>query len=188
MTISNDDDTDAPKTGRKEKGLRVFLIGFMGCGKSHWGRLLSEKLQIPFFDLDEKLAEKEDNSVVEIFEQQGEEYFRLLEKDVLHLLTENHENFVMACGGGTACFYNNIDYMKSKGVTVWINCSVDCLHQRLMKERGQRPLIKDLSENALRSYIVKKYSDRKIFYQQAAVILQDDEVTLEQITQKIFHA
>ncbi|MEJ7913889.1 MAG: shikimate kinase [Chitinophagaceae bacterium] len=189
MAVSNDRDTGGTqKPGRESKGLRVFLIGFMGCGKSYWGKLLSEKLQIPFFDLDEKLAEKEDKPIIDIFEQQGEEYFRLLEKDVLHLLTENHESFVMACGGGTACFYNNNDYMKSKGVTVWINCSVDCLHRRLVKERGQRPLIKDLSENALRSYIIKKYSDRKIFYQQAAVILQDDDVSLEQITQKIFHS
>ncbi len=92
--------------------MRIFLIGFMACGKTHWGKLLSEKLQIPFFDLDQQVEEKEESTITQIFEEYGEEYFRLLEKDVLHLLTENHESFVMACGGGTPCFYNNIDYMS----------------------------------------------------------------------------
>lgn len=87
----------------------------MGCGKTHWGNLLSQKLNLPFFDLDQKIVEHDGRSVSEIFKKEGEEYFRLLEKDVLHLLTENHDSFVMACGGGTPCFYNNIDYLKKKG-------------------------------------------------------------------------
>ena len=78
--------------------MKIFLIGFMGCGKTHWGKLLSEKLKIPFFDLDEKIEEHEGKQINAIFEKEGEEYFRLLEKDVLHLLTESHETFVMACG------------------------------------------------------------------------------------------
>jgi shikimate kinase len=168
--------------------MKIFLIGFMGCGKTHLGRQLGDKLHIPFFDLDAKVEEKEEMQIKEIFEKEGEEYFRLLEKDVLHLLTESHPNFVMACGGGTPCFYNNIDYMKKQGTTVWLNCSVDCLHERLKKEKENRPLIKDLSEDQLRSYIIKKFSDRKIFYQQANVIINEDEVNIEQLTQTIFHS
>src|SRR5688572_16388089 len=103
--------------------MKIFLIGFMGCGKTHWGKLLSEKLNMSFFDLDEKIVEHENRSVNQIFEQEGEEYFRLVEKDILHLLSESHETFVMATGGGTPCFYNNIDYLKKQGITVWINCS-----------------------------------------------------------------
>ena len=95
--------------------MKIFLLGFMGCGKTHWGKLLSEKLNIPFFDLDEKIIEHEGRSVAEIFAREGEEYFRLLEKDVLHILTESHDTFVMATGGGTPCFYNNIDYLKKRG-------------------------------------------------------------------------
>lgn len=93
--------------------MKLFIIGFMGCGKSHYGKILGEKLGLPFFDLDEKIEEQEGKSITEIFAREGEEYFRLVEKDVLHLITESHENFVMACGGGTPCFYNNIDYLKS---------------------------------------------------------------------------
>ena len=84
--------------------MKIFLIGFMGCGKTHWGKKISQKLNIPFFDLDEKIIEHEGRSIPEIFEKDGEEYFRLVEKDVLHMITESHETFVMATGGGTPCF------------------------------------------------------------------------------------
>ncbi len=167
--------------------LKVFLIGFMGCGKTHWGRQLAETLEIPFFDLDEKLSEKEGKTINQIFEDEGEEYFRLLEKDALHLLTESHEAFIMACGGGTPCFYNNIDYMNAQGKTVWINCSVECLHKRLVKERGTRPLLKELSDNDLRSYIIKKFGDRKIFYQQAGLIIKEEEVSLQELADRIIN-
>jgi shikimate kinase len=168
--------------------MKIFLIGFMGCGKTHWGKELSQKLQIPLFDLDHMIEEQEGKSISEIFAEMGEEYFRMLEKDVLHMLTESHESFVMACGGGTPCFFNNIDYMKSRGTTVWINCSVDCLHSRLVKEKDKRPLISAISDLELRSFIVKKFSDRKIFYQQASIILSEDDVTLDKLIEATFHA
>lgn len=168
--------------------MKIFLIGFMGCGKTHWGKILSEKLNVPFFDLDEKVIENEEKPINEIFESEGEEYFRLLEKDVLHLLTESHETFVMATGGGTPCFYNNIDYLKKQGTVVWINCSTECLYNRLIKEKDQRPLLKKIPDSELRAYIIKKYSSRKIFYQQANVILPEEVITLENLMDKIFHA
>lgn len=160
----------------------------MGCGKTHWGKLLSEKLGVPFFDLDEKITEQEGRPINEIFKTEGEEYFRMLEKDVLHLLTESHESFVMACGGGTPCFFNTIDYLKRQGTVVWINCSTDCLYQRLIKEKDQRPLISSIPDDQLKTFIIKKYSSRKIFYQQANVILPEEHVTLENMLSKIFHA
>lgn len=167
--------------------MKIFLIGFMGCGKTHWGRLLSQKLGLPFFDLDEKIEEKEEKKIAAIFEQEGEEYFRLLEKDVLHLLSESHDSFVMACGGGTPCYYNNIDYIKKQGVTVWINCTVECLYERLVKDRYDRPLLKDLNDEQLRNYIIKKFGDRKIFYQQANITLKEEELTLEKLVYAVFH-
>jgi len=168
--------------------LKIFLIGFMGCGKTHWGKLLSEKLAMPFFDLDEKIAEHEGRSIAEIFAREGEEYFRLLEKDVLHLLSESHEGFVMATGGGTPCFYNNVDYLKKQGTVVWINCSTDILYQRLLKEKSKRPLISNIPDDQLKNFIIKKYSGRKIFYTQANVILPEEHVTMENLVNKIFHA
>ena len=167
--------------------MKLYLIGFMGCGKTHWGRLLSEKLQIPFFDLDDAVVEQEEKPIASIFEEEGEEYFRLLEKDVLHMITESHESFIMACGGGTPCYYNNIDYMKRQGTTIWINCSVQCLFDRLIMEREKRPLIKDLTDEGLRSYIQKKYASRKIFYEQASIILSEEQTNMDYLLERIFH-
>ena len=160
----------------------------MGCGKTHWGKQLSRKLEIPFFDLDEQIVSSEGRSINDIFEKDGEEYFRLKEKEVLYILSESHEDFVMACGGGTPCFYNNIDYMNRTGVTVWINSSVDSLFERLIKEKQGRPLIRDLSDEQLRSYITKKYADRRIYYQQALVIIDNDHVSLDRLTEEIMNS
>lgn len=166
--------------------MKIFLIGFMGCGKTYWGQQLSQKLGLPFFDLDHHIEEKEEKSINAIFSDEGEEYFRLLEKEVLYLLTESHESFVMATGGGTPCFYNNIGYMKKSGIAVWLNCSVDCIYNRLVEERQKRPLIKDLTEEGLRSYIIKKFSDRRIYYEQANVIINDDSPKLDQLVFQLF--
>jgi shikimate kinase len=168
--------------------MKIFFIGFMGSGKTHWGRLVSEKLHIPFFDLDEQIVSHEEKSIAEIFADNGEEYFRLLEKDILHIIAESHENFVMACGGGAPCFYNNIDYMNQSGTSVWINTSIETLFQRLIKEKESRPLIKNLTNDQLKGFIIKKFSDRKIYYEQAEIIIDEDPVKLEDLVEKIFHA
>jgi len=190
LIVTNDELNDGSSglPFRGTGGIKIFLIGFMGCGKTHWGKMLSEKLHVPFFDLDEKIVEHKGKSIPEIFKTEGEEHFRLLEKDVLHLLSESHDSFVMATGGGTPCFYNNIDYLKKQGTVVWINCSTDCLYNRLVKEKDKRPLVKDIPDVELKSYIIRKYSSRKIFYQQATVILPEEVITIENLVNKIFHA
>lgn len=168
--------------------MKIFLIGFMGAGKTHWGRLLSEKLGIRFFDLDEQVTEHAGKSIPEIFATEGEEQFRLLEKEVLYIITESHESFVMACGGGSPCYFNNIEYMNQSGTTVWINTPLDTLFDRLVKEKDKRPLIKELSAEQLRGFISKKFADRKIYYEQANVTVDEEPVQLDRLIEKIFHA
>lgn len=175
------------REGAAEKDLRIYLIGFMGCGKSYWGEKLAQKLELPFFDLDHQIEEKEEKSISAIFEEGGEEQFRMLEKEVLHLVTESHGAFVMATGGGTPCFYNNIEYMKKSGLVVWINCSTDDLFHRLVDEKDKRPLLKDLSDEHLRAYITKKGADRHIFYRQATTTVNGEGLSLEKLVNKIFH-
>ena len=167
--------------------MKIFFIGFMGSGKTHWAKQVSEKLHIPFFDLDEQIISHEEKSISEIFAENGEEYFRLLEKDILHIITESHDNFAMACGGGTPCYYNNIDYMNRSGTTIWINTTIDTLYQRLIKEKATRPLIKDLSNEQLKGFVIRKFSDRKIYYEQADIVVDEDPVRLESLIGKIFH-
>jgi shikimate kinase len=160
----------------------------MGSGKTHWARLLSQKLNIPFFDLDEQVVSQEGKAINEIFAEKGEEYFRLLEKDTLHIITESHESFVMATGGGTPCYFNNVEYMNQSGTTVWINTPLETLYTRLLKQRSARPLLKDLADDQLKGFIIKKYSDRKIYYEQADVVMDEEPVLLDSLIEKIFHA
>jgi len=167
--------------------MKIFLIGFMGSGKSYWGRQLSEKLMLPFFDLDKQVESNEGKSINQIFEEKGEENFRLLEKDALHMITESHESFIIATGGGTPCYFNNIDYMNNAGITVWINTPVEILFQRLLKEKSSRPLIKELSDDQLKGFILKKYADRKIYYEQSSITIEEENKTIEKIVEKLFH-
>ena len=146
----------------------------MGSGKTHWGRLLSQKLSIPFFDLDAQVEEYAGKTIAAIFEAEGEEHFRTQETDVLHIITESHESFVMACGGGSPCYFNNIEYMNQAGTTVWINTSLEMLFQRLVQEKEKRPLIKNLSDEQLQSFISKKFADRKIYYEQAEIKMDEE--------------
>ncbi len=168
--------------------MRIFLIGFMGSGKTHWGRLISEKLSIPFFDLDEQVTAHAEKTIAEIFAVDGEEQFRLLEKDALHIITESHESFVMACGGGTPCYFNNIEYMNQAGTTVWINTPSDTLFKRLVREKERRPLIRSLTDEQLRNFIAKKFSDRRIYYEQADIAIDEEPVQLDKLIEMIFHA
>lgn len=168
--------------------MKIFLIGFMGSGKTYWGKKLSEKLRLPFFDLDEQIESSEGKTINQVFAEDGEEYFRLLEKDTLHIISESHDSFIMATGGGTPCYFNNIEFMKKSGTAVWINTPVDLLFERLMKDRESRPLIKNLNEDQLKGFIIKKFSDRKIYYEQADLVVDEDEKSLEKILEKLFHA
>lgn len=165
----------------------IFLIGFMGSGKTYWAKQLGQKLQIPYFDLDEQIEESEGATIAQIFAQQGEEAFRQKEKEALHLLAETHETFVMATGGGTPCFFNNIDYMNKVGTTVWINPSIESLHKRLLKEKTSRPLLKGLDDDGLKAFIIRKLGDRKIFYQQAKEILFEEDLNIDTFLEKLFH-
>jgi len=162
--------------------MRIYLIGFMGVGKTHWGKQLGRKLEIPFLDLDEVIEQDAGKSVADIFEQDGEEHFRMKEREVLHLLSETHESMVLSCGGGAPCFFNNIDYMNGKGVTVWIDTPFEILLGRLRQHKDKRPLLKGLDDEQLKAYIVKKNADRRIYYERAKVRIDDSGMKLDDFT------
>ncbi len=168
--------------------MKIFLIGFMGSGKTHWGRLLSEKLGIPFFDLDEEIVGQAGKPITEIFATAGEEQFRVMESDILHQLSESNDRFIMARGGGTPCYFNNIDYMNQAGTSVWINTPLETLFSRLVNQKSKRPLIRDLSDDQLRGFISKKFSDRRMYYEQAELVVDEEPVELDKLIETIFHA
>jgi shikimate kinase len=168
--------------------MRIFLIGFMGSGKTYWGSFLAQRLHFPFYDLDAIITETEGKSIASIFAEKGEEYFRLLEKDILEDIIKEHPALVLSCGGGTPCFFNNIELMKKEGTVVWLNTSIEVLTDRLKKEKAKRPLIKNISDDELRSYILKKMNDRRLYYEQADVHVEEDSINIDSLLQQILHA
>jgi shikimate kinase len=169
--------------------MRIFLIGFMGSGKTHWGRQVALRLGLPFFDLDEVITNEENKSIPDIFATDGEEYFRSREKEILERLVDENSSMVLSCGGGTPCFFNNIEFMKKYGTVVWLNTHVDVLMQRLMKEREQRPLLKDITDAELKHYIIRKLNDRRMYYELADVVIdKEDGFTMNEFIQTVLHA
>jgi shikimate kinase len=161
--------------------MKIFLIGFMGSGKTHWGHRLATRLSLPFYDLDTLIVDKEKASVADIFAEKGEEYFRFLEKEILESITDQQESFILSCGGGTPCFFNNIEFMKKSGKVIWLNTAVDVLRQRLQRERMSRPLIAEVSEGDLQRYIIRKLSERRMYYQQADVTVSEENTNLDEL-------
>jgi shikimate kinase len=158
----------------------------MGSGKTHWGRLLSKKLGLAFYDLDTVIVEQEKKSVADIFTEKGEEYFRYQEKEALERIAAEQDGFILSCGGGTPCFFNNIEFMKKNGKVIWLNTSTDVLKQRLLRERKSRPLIREVDESDLERYIVRKLSERRMYYQQSDVTVNEESVTLEELIVLLF--
>jgi shikimate kinase len=158
--------------------MKIFLIGFMGSGKTFWGSRLSAELRLPFFDLDTVIMETEKMTIPEVFSEKGEEYFRYKEKEVLEELVGDHEDFILSCGGGTPCFFNNIEFMKKNGKVVWLNTSIEILKERLLKERMARPLIRTIGDTQLKTYIIRKLTERKMYYEQADLMVNEENISM----------
>ena len=144
--------------------MKYFLVGFMGSGKSTIGKLLSERLNIKHFDLDDVIQNQENKSISEIFSIKGEDYFRILEKKHLNQLIIKNQ-FIISTGGGTPIHNNMIDLMQKNGRCIYLKCSSEVLFNRLKKNKNKRPLISNLSEENLKIFIKKTLSERKIFYE-----------------------
>jgi shikimate kinase len=178
FTISNNLNT--PPIGKE----KLFLIGMMGAGKSFFGKQIAKKLQLNFFDLDTVIEQEQQQTITEIFETKTEGLFRQIEANCLHTFNQK-VNFVLATGGGTPCFYNNMQWMNEQGTTIWINESIDILVERLRKEKNHRPLVASLSDVDLKFFLENKLIERKPFYSQAKIILDAGDISLEQIIQHI---
>lgn len=153
----------------------IFLIGFMGCGKSYVGRNLAPLLGYDYIDLDKFIEEKEQLSVKEIFEQKGEAYFRNLEREFIQQI--NHENnIVISTGGGAPCFFDNMEVMNKKGLTVYLNRSKKMVIYRLLKGQYKRPLLAGLSPDELEKFYDEKLESRKQYYEQAKLFTDDANV------------
>ncbi|WPQ62143.1 shikimate kinase [Chitinophaga sancti] len=165
--------------------MKIFLLGFMGAGKSYWGKQLAEHLELPFYDLDDVIVESEEMSISDIFANKGEDYFRAKESFWLRELSEG-EHFVISCGGGVPCFQDNMDVMNERGTTIWLNPELSLIVDRLKRKKSKRPLIADLPDDEIMAFVEKKLAERQPFYQQAQItIAESDNVTLDTFTKRL---
>ena len=121
--------------------MKYFIVGYMASGKSTFGKELAKDKGLPFLDLDESVESREGRSISEIFAKEGEEYFRKREREILHEICNEADEFVLATGGGTPCFFDNMDYMNQAGTTVFLNTSPLVIVDRLKRQRADRPLL-----------------------------------------------
>lgn len=144
----------------------IILTGYMCVGKTTVGKALAKELGLTFYDLDWYIEERFHTKVSKVFAEEGEERFRDLERRMLHEVAE-FENVVVSCGGGTPCFYDNMDYMNRTGQTFYLKASPETIMQHLRISRGERPLLKGKTPDELRAYIVEQLARREPFYHKA---------------------
>lgn len=148
--------------------MRVFLTGFMGSGKSHVGTRLAQRLGLPFIDLDHYIEQRAQMSIAELFAEVGEASFRDVETSMLREF-DHLPMFVLATGGGTPCYHDNMDWMNARGRTVFLDPDPDILIRRLSRERAKRPLLHGHTD--LAQLIESKMAVRRPFYEQAQIHL-----------------
>ena len=151
--------------------MRIYLIGFMGCGKTTLGKKLSKYTGLQFIDMDSYIEERNCKTVPQIFAEEGEAKFRKKERRALEELSQ-FSNVVIATGGGAPCFFDNMEYMKAHGTTVYLKVSVPELTNRLELCKGTRPLLKDKNKEELMDYIRETLLKRKNNYEQADVVFE----------------
>ena len=151
---------------RKSPSHCIVLIGYMCAGKTTVGKALAKELGRTFYDLDWYIEERFHKKIPQIFAEEGEERFRDLERRMLHEVAE-FENIVLSCGGGTPCFFDNMEYMNSITETFYLKATPDTLCSHLAMSRGERPLLKGKSPEELRTYITEQLDARSHFYEMA---------------------
>lgn len=165
--------------------MRIYLIGFMGSGKSTLGKRLARRLDYGFQDLDHLLEEQQHMSIPEIFSRHGEEYFREREREVLHQ-TALHDNMVIATGGGAPCFFDNMDFILANGKSVYLRMSHLSLAHRLENAFTRRPLLEDLKGESLQQYIAQKLQEREPYYLKAHCVIKGETVKPDHIISLVF--
>mgnify|MGYP005838341573 CR=1 FL=1 len=165
----------------------VYLIGFMGSGKSTVGKKLSKRLGFAFIDLDKEIERTEGRSVSKIFTEEGESYFRNIEAEVLRDCSKKSDT-VISCGGGTPCFNENMEYMNNAGQTVYLEMTAAALMSRLIYSRSKRPLIAELDDSELDQFIRKSLAEREKWYRKSMHIMEGLDPDINQLSSSLLQS
>lgn len=177
--------------GKPETPCRIILIGYMGSGKTTVGRALAADLGVPFYDLDWYIENRMRKTVSQIFAERGEEGFRAIEHNMLHEVAE-FENVVISCGGGTPCFFDNMEYINSKAETVYLKSNPEVLFKHLKMGKTVRPLLNGKTAEEVKEFIQQQLKQREVYYTQAKhtvdVTLLDDHDKIKNTVAKLKEA
>lgn len=163
----------------------IFLIGMPGSGKSSIGKALARQTGYNVIDLDSFIIQKEKLSIPQLFKTKGEEYFRAAETTALKEIVARHPDAIVAVGGGTPCYNNNMQLMQQSGKTVYLKASADTLTTRIEKDVNERPLFNKLKGARLKEKIASMLSHREKFYKQAPLILDTDSKDPEALAREL---
>ena len=163
----------------------ISLVGYMGSGKSHISKILSEKINFKLIDLDKEISRRNKLTIPEIFDKRGEIYFRKLERETLEEILATQENLVLSLGGGTPAYYNNMEIVNSNSKSIFLRASIATLSERISKQKEKRPLIANISDENLPEFIAKHLFERNEFYGKAQFIVSTDAREPEDIVNEI---
>jgi shikimate kinase len=149
---------------------RIILVGYMGSGKTTVGKALARELGLQFYDLDWYIENRRRKTVPQIFAERGEAGFREIERNMLHEVAE-FEDIVLSCGGGTPCFFDNMDYLNQQGDVIWLKADAEVLYKHLLMGKTERPLLKGKSPEELITFIREQLAQREPFYSKAHHVL-----------------
>jgi len=159
---------------------KVFLVGYMGVGKTTLGKRIANAMSLPSYDLDEEIVKSESKSIKELFENGGEHHFRELESRVLKDFCDQKKSFVLSTGGGTAASQGNMEAMKEAGTVVWLDIPVDMILSRLSKSED-RPLLKNVAPEDREEFIKVHFAERQPQYQEAHLKFNAANVNSERL-------
>ena len=163
----------------------ITLVGYMGTGKSHISNILSSKLNFKLFDLDQEISNKFELSISEIFKNNGEIFFRKAEKETLNEILSSEESVILSVGGGTPVYYDNMERINDKSISIYLRTGVSTLTERLKKNKHKRPLIAKIADEDLPEFIAKHLFERNSFYSKAHYIVDTDQKTTEEVAEEI---
>lgn len=160
--------------------MTLFIIGFMGAGKTTLGKELAAFLEIPFIDLDACIVESQKRSIAEIFDAEGQDQFREIEHETLKsLIASSTEDRIIATGGGAPCFHDNMKLMNESGITIYLRPPIAELVERLLPQKAHRPLIRDVPNDELKEFIGQFLAKREPYYLQAQLVYEEAKQTVE---------
>lgn len=163
----------------------ISLIGYMGSGKSHIAKLLSDRLGIKLIDLDKEISKKNKMTIAEMFQKKGEIFFRRQERALLEEIVATEDSCILSLGGGTPAYYNNMELINQNSESIFLRTSIKNLTERLLKQKHKRPLIANISDQDLPEFIAKHLFERNIFYNKAKYTVNTDDKTPEMVVEEL---